>query len=306
MPLPVSWRNVATIALVCGGIGLGLVIAAIMRGAPEEPGSRRSTPDPARTSVRDSGAGSEAAVPATPSPTTALQEPVAPSDPGTGVKPGVVGRAEPVAPERTRRAVRTGRAIRGVQYTFLWSDDALEPPIGPPDPEQVARLARMPEEVRSKVAAADDAVVHAERRRLEVEAQVGGSPLREAVFQLAAVDSLGSGFVVWPGRDLPIPASPEASLDHTLGGGAWSSEAVQRVRHFEAEQATRRFELVSRAIEVARQRSSESALKAAALWVSQGRALYVESADAQELSLIAEDWRRTREKYMDRIRRLLR
>lgn|GEM_PF-4733065 len=305
MPLPVSWRNVAGIGLVCGGICLGLVIAGLVRGAPEDPGPRRSSSEPARTGVRDPGSMSEAESPAAPDPTVPLREPVAPSDEGTGVQPGVVGHAESLAPERTRGAMRTGRAIRGVQYTFLWSDDALEPPIGPPDPEQVARLARMPEEVRLKVAAADDAVVHSERRRLEVEAQVGGSPLRDAVFQLAAVDSLGSGIVVYPGRDIPLPASPEASLDHTLGGGAWSSDAVQRVRHFEAEQATRRFELVGRAIEAAKNRAPESALRAAALWVSQGRAFYVESTDARDLSLIAEDWQRTREEHMDRIRRIL-
>lgn len=295
-------RGTLALGSACAGVALGVVLSAWLRQTRtrQEAGCGGAVHEHRIDGTSPGSEGGSARVGLAPSGSDLFREDADASR--SPLPPQAADGARVPAPPR-RGTLRSGVAIRGLQYTYLWSDDALDPPIdsGAPQTEGVMR-----DQARAIVAAAARASRDSTRRQIDVETEFRGSTLREQVFQLALVESLGSGFVVYPGRDIPLPAEPEASFRHSLGGEGWGPGVMQRIEEFEAAQAERRLEIVGRAVEVARERSTDLARRAAALWIVGGHAHYVGRDDAYELSALAEEWRRLHDDHVDRIRRALR
>lgn len=295
-------RGTLALGSACVGVALGIVLAAWLRQARtgEEVGCRGDVHEHRIDGISPGSVGGPDRVGFAQRGSDRFREDADASR--SPLPPQAADGASIPAPPR-RGPLRSGVAIRGLQYTYLWSDDALDPPIdsGTPQIEGVMR-----DQARAIVAAAARASRDSTRRQIDVETEFRGSTLREQVFQLALVESLGSGYVVYPGRDISLPAEPEVSFRQSLGGEGWGLDVARRIEEFEASQAERRRGIVRRAVEVARERSTDFARQAAALWVVGGQAQYVGRDDAYELLALAEEWRRLHEEHVDRIRRTLR
>jgi hypothetical protein len=317
VPLSVGVRQLLSgLVISVVGLGLGLGAASVLRDGREAPSNTPTErQDPSTGPAGPVASRADGPVPLEAHADTATSAQGGSSGDAQAGGSGDAPREEAVSNEVRREEdtdsgrLRRGRVRRGLHHTYLWSDDALEPPITVAA-EEAARLRRerLPAPVRRQLEQMNAAVVSAEKRRLEVEAALGGSPLRESVFQLAAVRSLGSGFVAYPGRDIAVPASPEASVDRLLAGAtshdnAWKAAAVERVAKLERQQANRRRDIVVRVLDLVQEGAGEG-VATPALWVADGVAGYVDPG-AAELGRISADWSRARARHLRALKEIL-
>lgn len=227
----------------------------------------------------------------------------------TDIAPGQLpGSIDRLGPSRLS-SLRVGRSRNPFSWGYVWAQ-----PREPRTRDDVVRDERqwqdplgrrLLEEARARV----EAVHVALESDLATEVQFGHVALDDVQFAAAGVLGLSRPFFVFPGRDVSIPAPPDATLSYYLGGRSirddQTTEALAVIRESMRARAKLRMQALGRGIELLVQGKGQF-VDCAAFVIDSSGVRWIRQQDSNLPSNVVDRWNQVQDRTFAAIRELVR